>query len=96
MDSEGENREGTWINVGSGTSLFDGKPYVQLDVGGKNVQMRPKKAREVAMMLLESAEAAVQDSVIAEFGRQDLGDDDSGARLVMLVRQRREKFDDAD
>lgn len=92
-----KDNEGTWLNVGSGVSLFDGKPYVELVVGEENVQMRPKKAREVAMMLLESAEAAVQDAVLAEFGKEEIGgDEEAGARLVMMLRERREKFDDAD
>lgn len=87
----------TFIGVESGTSMFDGKPFVTLVVGEQRIQMRPAKAREIAQMILESAEASVQDSVWMDFAGEIFGDDaETAGRMLLLLREKRGKFDHAE
>lgn len=89
------------IDLDSGVSLFDGKPFVNLqfkrvDGRSQSMQMRPVKAREIAAMLLESAEAAVQDACVFAFANENEVDKEAGAAMVQMIREYRTKFDEED
>lgn len=85
----------TGFEVESGVSLFDGKPFVGITIGKDNLhrfQVRPEKAREMALMLLECAEAADQDAAIHDFMRTKMdGTVEDGARMVAAIREHRQK-----
>lgn len=68
------------------------KPYVNLEVSVSPMQLSPGKARECALMLLESADAAESDAVLIGFARDALGmDETESAKLLNQFRQYREK-----
>lgn len=70
----------------------DGRPIVELTADTSPAQFSPAKAREIALMLLEAADAAESDALIAMFGRETLGlDMVDSARLIDRFRQLREK-----
>jgi hypothetical protein len=55
-------------------------------------QFSPAKAREIALMLLEAADAAESDALIARFGRETLGlDIVQAAQLIDQFRKLRER-----
>ena len=69
-------------------SMFGAKsrqPLVTLVVGERMVQMPPTKAREIAMMLLECAEAAQTDGFLIRFLGDRLGIEE--ARTVQLLAE---------
>lgn len=68
------------------------KPYVNLEVSVSPMQLSPAKARECALMLMESADAAESDAVLIGFARDTLGMDEQGsAQLLNQFRLYREK-----
>jgi hypothetical protein len=68
------------------------KPYVNVDVSVSPMQLSPAKAREIALMLLESADASESDAVLIGFARDTLGMDAQGsAQLLNQFRVYREK-----
>jgi hypothetical protein len=68
------------------------KPYVNLEVSVSPMQMSPAKARECALMLLESADAAESDAVLIGYARDVLDMDEKGAaQLLNHFRRYREK-----
>ena len=86
------------IDVESGVSNFDGKPFVNLILTQKNgrkpsMQVRPDKAREVAMFLIESAVEAERDAATVS-GAQEIGlDKETAGMLLMMIRQHRAKWE---
>lgn len=73
-------------------SAQTGKPYVQFACDISPTQLTPGKAREVALMLLEAADAAESDAVLMAFARESIGLDAQGAaRLLAQFRAEREK-----
>lgn len=65
-----------------------GEPFVQLLQDQQIIaQMSPEQARDHAAAIIESAEAAEQDAFLVAFGRDKLGDVESGMRLVMAFRE---------
>jgi hypothetical protein len=73
-------------------SSQNGRPYVQLAIDISPTQFTPGKAREVALMLLEAADAAESDAVLMAFARESIGlDDVRAAQLLDQFRKSREK-----
>lgn len=68
------------------------KPYVNVEVSVSPMQLSPAKAREIALMLLESADASESDSVLIGYARDvlDLGEQ-GAAQLLDQFRKYREK-----
>lgn len=80
------------ISVQSIVSSQNGKPFVQFACDISPTQFTPGKAREVALMLLESADAAESDAVLMAFARESIGLDQAGAaQLIQQLRKQREK-----
>ena len=68
------------------------KPHVNVEVSVSPMQMSPAKARETALFLLESADAAESDAVLIGYARDVLDLDDHGAaQLLAQFRAYREK-----
>jgi hypothetical protein len=68
------------------------KPYVNVEVSMSPMQCSPAKAREMALMLLESADASESDAVLIGFAKTALDLDDRGAaQLLQQFRKYREK-----
>jgi hypothetical protein len=68
------------------------KPYVNVEVSMSPMQMSPAKAREIALMLLESADASESDAVLIGYAKDVLDLDERGAaQLLDQLRRYREK-----
>jgi hypothetical protein len=68
------------------------KPYVNIEVSMSPTQVTPAKAREMALMLLESADASESDAVLIGYARDVLDLDERGAaQLLNQLRQYRDK-----
>lgn len=68
------------------------KPYVNIEVSVSPMQCSPAKAREMALMLLESADASESDAVLIRFGMDVLDMNQSqAAQLLNQFRIFREK-----
>lgn len=76
------------------TSLYGHKtkkPLVELHWKDISIQMETAKAREVALMLLEGAEAADQDGFLVEWAQSEAGTTAEGAaRLLAEFRKWRD------
>lgn len=59
------------------------QPFVELHYQDTVLQLEPGKAREVARMLFESAEAAEQDAFLFEFGMEEIGLPEGGAASLL-------------
>jgi hypothetical protein len=67
------------------------KPYVNVEVSISPMQLSPAKAREIALMLLESADASESDAALIGFARDALGMSETDqAKLINQFRQYRE------
>jgi hypothetical protein len=84
------------FQVESGVSIFDGKAFVNIIIDGESHQVRPAKSREMAMMLLECAEASVHEAVLFDLLSESGEDKQSGARMIAALRDRRAKFEEED
>jgi len=68
------------------------KPYVNVEVSMSPMQMSPAKAREIALMLLENADASESDAVLIGYAKDVLDLDERGAaQLLDQLRKYREK-----
>ena len=78
------------LEVVSSFGMATQQPYVELWVDTSPAQMTPAKAREIALMLLEGADASESDATLIGFAQGALGMDIAGpARLVDQLRQYR-------
>lgn len=68
------------------------QPFVELHFQDTVIQLEPDKAREVARMLCESAEAAEQDAFLFEWAIKDAGCSEGGA--ASLIHQFRKWRDE--
>lgn len=85
----GEDSE-LWINSIYGSKARE--PFVEFHYQDTVIQFSPEKAREVAMMLLESAEAAEQDGFLIEWAEKECGATEEGAvKILAFYREWREK-----
>jgi hypothetical protein len=68
------------------------KPYVNVEVSVSPMQLSPGKARECALILLESADAAESDAVMIGYARDVLGlGEAESAKLLNQLRNYREQ-----
>jgi hypothetical protein len=68
------------------------KPYVNVEVSVSPMQLSPAKAREIALMLLESADASESDAVLMGYARDVLDLNEQGsAQLLNQFRAYRER-----
>src|SRR5262249_726325 len=74
------------VQVASGYGERPRRGMVELTVNDQRIQMEPKKAQEIALMLLESAEAAVSDEVFMRFleDKFKIPDDDQLRGHILL------------
>lgn len=80
------------FEAGSGYSAQRSEPYVEIAVDLSPMQISPAKAREMGLMLLECAEAAESDALLAAFGRDQIGlDQVRVAQLLDQFRRAREQ-----
>jgi hypothetical protein len=80
------------ISVQGIVSSATHQPFVQFACDISPTQFTPAKAREIALMLLESADASESDAVLIGFARDTLGMDAQGsAQLLNQFRVYREK-----
>lgn len=80
------------ISTQSIVSSQTGKPYVQFALDISPTQFTPGKAREIALMLLEAADAAESDAALMAFARDQIGLDDArAAQLLDQFRKAREQ-----
>lgn len=63
----------TSINVVSGFGYHTQSPFVEFTLNTEKTQMTPAKAREIAGMLLEAAEAAEADGFVVTFMQTSAG-----------------------
>lgn len=81
------------FEVGSLYSSQTSEPMVEIAMGRSPTQMTPAKAREIALMILEAADAAESDALVASFGRDRIGLDQIGvAQLLDQFRRERERL----
>jgi hypothetical protein len=72
-------------------SSQNGKPFVQFACDISPTQFTPAKAREIALMLLEAADASESDAVLMGYARDVLDlDQQASAKLLNQFRQYRE------
>lgn len=79
--------------IKSGYGANTEEPFVSLHYSDTVIQVSPPKAREIALMLLESAEAAEQDCFLMEWAQAETKVDERGAAMLLnefrLWRKRR-------
>jgi len=81
------------VHVGSLVSTANGKPYVELTLDASPAQLTPAKAREIALLLFEVADASEGDAVVMAFARDSIGlDDVRAAQLLDQFRRYRESM----
>jgi hypothetical protein len=80
------------FEVGSGYSAQRSEPYVEIVVDLSPAQFSPAKAREIALLMLEVADAAESDAVVMEFARNEIGlDEKRAAQLLDQFRKFRDR-----
>lgn len=85
------NRQGDFT-VSSIYGYASKKPYVNVEVSISPMQLSPGKAREIALMLLECADASESDSVLIKYTMEVLDLDQAhAAQLLNQFRIFREK-----
>jgi galactose-1-phosphate uridylyltransferase len=72
------------ITVSSSYGHRTQKGYVEFTMNEQRTQMEPKKAREVGLMLLESAEAAIGDEIVVKLLKDKVGLDTERAGMVLI------------
>lgn len=80
------------ITVSSSYGHRTRKGYVEFTLNDQRTQMEPKKAREIGLMLLESAEAATSDEMFITLIRERVGitDPDAAGRFLVDLREIRQ------
>lgn len=80
------------IAVASLISARSGEPMVDLRIAISPLQIAPGKAREIALLLLEAADAAESDAALNEFAKESMGlEDAQAAALIVHLRAQRER-----
>jgi hypothetical protein len=72
------------ISVSSGYGQASQRGFVDLTLNETRSQMDPAKAREVGLMLIEAAEAAVSDEIVMALLRDKIGLDADRVAYVLL------------
>lgn len=71
------------INVTTGYGYKSKEPYVEVNVPKKRIQMTPENARDLALNLLQAAEAAYSDAFLIEFLTDAIGSDPAQAAILL-------------
>lgn len=80
------------VSIASTFGYATQKPYVELALDSSPAQFSPAKAREIALWLLEAADASESDAVLMAFARDTIGlDERKAAQLLDQFRQMREQ-----
>jgi len=83
-------RELDEVTVASGFGAQSGKGHVDFTLNDERSQMEPAKAREIGLMLIEAAEAAMSDEMFVTL-LQRVGLDAAGqGRLLLQLREIRQ------
>lgn len=72
------------VQVASGYGALTQRGFVEFTLNEQRTQMEPKKAREIALMLLEASEAAMSDEIFVALLTDKLGIDPERAGMVLL------------
>lgn len=79
------------ITVSSGYGQKAQRGFVDLTLNETRSQMEPAKAREVGLMLIEAAEAAVSDEIMVKLLRDKVGlDVERAGRVLLDLRELRQ------
>jgi hypothetical protein len=80
------------FHVASGYGGNTRQPFVEVQLGEYTTQMSPEKAIELALNMLEAAEAAWSDAFITEFMERSVGlETPQAAQVLRRYRQWRAK-----
>jgi hypothetical protein len=80
------------FEVVSGYSAQRNEPFVEVAVDLSPFQVSPAKARELGLLLLETAEEAESDALISDFAKQQIGLDQlRTAQLLDTFRKARQR-----
>lgn len=85
-----EHRPDDVIDSTSGVSLFDGSPFVVIRWAQEAGQLTPERARELALSILEAADAAEFDAGLIRVLRAAGIGDEYAVRLLNEIRGERE------
>ena len=79
------------VTVSSGYGRNSERGFVELTLNDQRSQMEPAKAREIGLMLIESAEAAISDQCVIELlKRVGITSDDARGRILIDLREIRQ------
>lgn len=79
------------VQVASGYGATSKRGHVELTVNDQRIQMDPKKAREIGLMLIESAEAATSDEMFMTLlARIGIDDAEKLGRILIDLREIRQ------
>jgi hypothetical protein len=73
------------VTVSSGHGARTERGFVELTVDEVRTQMDPAKAKEIGMMLIEAAEAAISDQIVLKFLKDKIGLEDAHAQGAVLL-----------
>ncbi len=83
------------IDVSTGYGHNTKEPYVEINVPELRIQMSPENARDLAVNLLQAAEAAYSDAFLVEFFVNAIGGTEAeAAGLLIEFRKWREQKQD--
>jgi hypothetical protein len=86
-----ERAIGDDVTVASGFGQHSRRGFVELTVNDQRVQMEAAKAREIGMMLLESAEAAISDEIFVRLLVEQIGlPAEAAGRTLIELRELRQ------
>lgn len=85
--------QGGVMNVESMIASKSKSPIVIFTWNENRGELTPVQARQYALQIMESAEAAVQDATIYEVLTRDGGDEKNAIGLVRMIRENRRKFE---
>lgn len=71
------------INVTSGYGHNTKEPFVEINAPQLRIQMSPENARDLALNLLQAAEAAYSDGFLIEFLTDAIGSDPAQAAMLL-------------
>lgn len=79
------------FEVASGVSAQTGEPYMEIWIDHSPAQFSPDKAREIGLLLIESADAAETEALLMTFLKGAGLEMEDSAKLLYQLRQMREK-----
>src|SRR4051812_7590699 len=81
------------MRVESGVSSTTKLPFVTVTWGTLKGQLSPIEARQYALQIMETAEASIQDAALLSGAVELNMGEDTGFRLIQMVREHRRKFE---